>query len=74
MLRMGTKHTRQQKHEWFQKWLHAAREQKKILSKRKLLAEFALECNSSTRTGNEILQIYADTEKCKIVGDEIMVE
>lgn len=70
---MGTTKTRQEKIKFLQdaiEMFFIAKPKGKI-SKQKLIAEFAIKQNSTTRTGEEIIQLLVDTKKITLEGDEI---
>ena len=72
MYTMGTEITRQNKIEWFKEVFKLSYEKDKCLSLRKLLAEFCLQCNSTRKTGREIIQSFEDLGFIKIDGDDII--
>lgn len=43
-----------------------------VISKKKLIAEFALSQGSTERTGKEIISLLEQTGKIKIEGDNIL--
>lgn len=70
---MGTEKTRRQKIEWMTHAIQSFYSAKpnETIDKSKLLAEFALQNFSTTRTGAEILKLLETTKRIKIKGGEI---
>lgn len=70
---MGSLNSRVLKVEWLKNSIEAFFQQKPLetISKKKLLAVFALENNTTKRTGQEILSLLNDSGFIKIDGDII---
>ena len=71
---MGTDKTRREKIEWIKNQIEQFFKKKPegSISKKKLLAQFALNTASTKRTGAEILELLEDTNEIKIQGDFIL--
>ena len=70
---MGTRKTRQEKIEWIATVLDLGYDKDMLLSRKKLMAEFCLQCASTRSTCLEILQNFEDIGKIRIEGDDIVV-
>jgi len=70
---MGTENSRRAKIDWLLNAINVFFKKRPdgIISKDKLLAEFALKNATSLRTGIEILSLLEKTNVIKISGDEI---
>lgn len=73
IIKMGSEETRQRKIEWMNMVLDVGFDKDQCLDKKKLLAEFCLQCRSSRRTGLELLKIFEDKGKIRIDGDDIVI-
>ena len=71
---MGFNNTRRSKIGWIKNIIQSFFSQKKdgIISRDKLIATFALENNSTERTGKEIIKLLEKTGYIKVNGDEII--
>lgn len=70
---MGTRNSRRDKIEWMQDTLQTffIKEPAGSISKKKLLAQFSLQTSATKRTGEEILEIFINTEQYIIKDREI---
>lgn len=71
---MGTNKTRHEKIQYFRDILEKFFSSKpdQAISKSKLVAKFAIDFNSTQRTGNEIITLLSRAGMCKIEGDNII--
>jgi|2_EtaG_2_1085320.scaffolds.fasta_scaffold01252_9 hypothetical protein len=71
---MGTTRSRAAKVAWLESTIvsYFEKNPQGVISHSKLLANFALENNSTERTGKEILALLAKVRKFKINGDNIV--
>ena len=70
----GTEKSRRQKQEWFSAAFKQAKEEGRLLSKKKLLALFALNNFSTEWTGETILNSFRAAGMIEVIGDEIEVK
>jgi hypothetical protein len=70
---LGTSETRRKKLEWLKDALNSFFYKKpdSRISKSRIIAEFAVVNNSTTRTGEELVNLLEQTGIIKINGDEI---
>jgi len=72
--KMGTKSTREYKIRWLRQNIHSffQKSPSQSISKKKLLAQFALSTMSTKRTGEEILETLSDAGEIEVKGDDIL--
>lgn len=70
---MGTSNTRIAKVGWFKSIFHTffTKKPDAFIDKDKLIANFALENNSTRRCGLEILRLFENAGKIKVKGNEV---
>ena len=61
------------KHDWFRRAFDTAKIKDKVISRKKMIAQFCLDCGSTERTAKEILDVYISASAIKIEGDDIII-